>query len=146
MAPTGRMKKLPFKPTALRKPSLPRLVSSEDASKGGHNDDGLALFRRSKEMEPIVAADRERRMRKKRRQDEERRRQSDLLDKRGREDFESLDGLSPRDDQPDLPEQPPRAWGQSTPAIDLSRPDEGEDGFRFVLLLFHDAGSIRTWE
>ncbi|EQK98375.1 Ubiquitin [Ophiocordyceps sinensis CO18] len=69
-------------------------------------------------------------MRKKRRQDEERRRQSDLLDKRGREDFESLDGLSPRDDQPDLPEQPPRAWGQSTPAIDLSRPDEGEDGFR----------------
>ncbi|KAM4055101.1 ubiquitin-2 like rad60 SUMO-like domain-containing protein [Hirsutella rhossiliensis] len=126
------MKKLPFKPTALRKPSLPRLASSEDDSKGGDNDDGLALFRRSKEMEPIMAADRERRMRKKQKQDDERRRQSALLAKRSRDDDDdddedSLDG--PHDDQLDFPEQPPSARDQSMPAVDLCRPENGEDGF-----------------
>ncbi|KAM3564073.1 hypothetical protein ARSEF4850_002012 [Beauveria asiatica] len=86
-------KKLPFKPTALRKarPTLTPSTSTEldslqnpagagDDSVGGRGDeqDSLALFRRAKEMAPIVEADRERRLRrlqqKQREQEKERRR------------------------------------------------------------------------
>ncbi|CAJ0545863.1 Ff.00g093360.m01.CDS01 [Fusarium sp. VM40] len=56
------MKKLPFKPTALRRPAP---ATQPEESKDS-DDDGLALFRRAKEMAPIVAADRERRLKKRR--------------------------------------------------------------------------------
>ncbi|KAH7256881.1 ubiquitin-2 like Rad60 SUMO-like-domain-containing protein [Fusarium tricinctum] len=56
------MKKLPFKPTALRRPAP---ATQPEESKDS-DDDGLALFRRAKEMAPIMAADRERRLRKRR--------------------------------------------------------------------------------
>ncbi|KAM3559244.1 hypothetical protein MY1884_003556 [Beauveria asiatica] len=90
---TAIQKKLPFKPTALRKarPTLTPSTSTEldslqnpagagDDSVGGRGDeqDSLALFRRAKEMAPIVEADRERRLRrlqqKQREQEKERRR------------------------------------------------------------------------
>ncbi|KAM3453295.1 hypothetical protein MY3296_003886 [Beauveria thailandica] len=90
---TAIQKKLPFKPTALRKarPTLTPSTSTEldslqnpagagDDSGGGRDDeqDSLALFRRAKEMAPIVEADRERRLRrlqqKQREQEKERRR------------------------------------------------------------------------
>ncbi|KAM3435731.1 hypothetical protein MY4824_004747 [Beauveria thailandica] len=90
---TAIQKKLPFKPTALRKarPTLTPSTSTEldslqnpagagDDSGGGRGDeqDSLALFRRAKEMAPIVEADRERRLRrlqqKQREQEKERRR------------------------------------------------------------------------
>ena len=69
-------KKLPFKPTALRnaRPKPTPSSSTEDdalqasaAAGYGRSDDKqdtLAMFRRAKEMAPIIEADRERRMRK----------------------------------------------------------------------------------
>ncbi|KAJ6790187.1 hypothetical protein PWT90_07893 [Aphanocladium album] len=72
-------KKLPFKPTALRnaRPKPTPTSSTEDellqaSARDHHGDDSgndkdqdtLALFRRAKEMAPIVEADRERRMRR----------------------------------------------------------------------------------
>ncbi len=72
-------KKLPFKPTALRnaRPKPTPSSSTEDdalqasaAAGYGRSDDGddkqdtLAMFRRAKEMAPIIEADRERRMRR----------------------------------------------------------------------------------
>lgn len=92
--PPTKMKKLPFKPTALRrlnntvtaspKPDTTTTSSSStltaNKSSSGtpakdaaavvaadDDDDGLALFRRRKEMEPRLAADREERMRRKQR-------------------------------------------------------------------------------
>lgn len=61
MASPPKKKKLPFKPTALRR-SAPKPTPVADDN--GSDDDGLSLFRRSKEMAPIVAADRERRMKR----------------------------------------------------------------------------------
>ncbi|KAH7023079.1 ubiquitin-2 like Rad60 SUMO-like-domain-containing protein [Ilyonectria destructans] len=61
MASPPKKKKLPFKPTALRR-SAPKPAPVADGK--GSDDDGLSLFRRSKEMAPIVAADRERRMKR----------------------------------------------------------------------------------
>ena len=58
-SPPKRLKKLPFKPTALRKTSLPKHASSDDDknapddddnNNSNNDDDGLALFRRAKEM------------------------------------------------------------------------------------------------
>ncbi|KHO10650.1 hypothetical protein MAA_11751 [Metarhizium robertsii ARSEF 23] len=57
-------KKLPFKATALRKAAL--LNVGTIADKKGSENDGLDLFRRSKEMEPLIAADHERRIKKQR--------------------------------------------------------------------------------
>lgn len=56
-----KKKKLPFKPTALRRSAAKHAPVAETK---GSDDDGLALFRRAKEMAPIVAADRERRMKR----------------------------------------------------------------------------------
>lgn len=77
------MKKLPFKPTALRKlnatPTTPAAPSpgqntttkkSASDTPAKEDDDGLDLFRRAKEMAPIVAADREERIRRKQRKAE----------------------------------------------------------------------------
>ncbi|KAK4069853.1 uncharacterized protein Triagg1_6648 [Trichoderma aggressivum f. europaeum] len=82
-----RKKKLPFKPTALRNvapPSQPTVSVEESKRSNGNGDDGddLDLFRQSREMAPIVAADRERKLNKwKQKQAEEERRLSDVADK-----------------------------------------------------------------
>ncbi|KAF4976280.1 hypothetical protein FZEAL_7031 [Fusarium zealandicum] len=60
-APAPKLKKLPFKPTALRR-AAPKPTQTEETKEGG--DDDLYLFRRSKEMAPIVAADAERRLKR----------------------------------------------------------------------------------
>ena len=73
MADAPRKKKLPFKPTALR------MAAPASQAEDNIADDDLALFKRSKEMAPIVAAEQMRRWKKKQRQmeeDEERRRSS----------------------------------------------------------------------
>ncbi|KAM0462264.1 hypothetical protein ACHAPV_003738 [Trichoderma viride] len=89
-------KKLPFKPTALRK-AAPE-SKPDDSVKNGkrkegsddEDDDGLGLFRQSREMESIVAAERARKLRKKQKQAEERR----LSDTVGRQLLDSdEDGL-----------------------------------------------------
>ncbi|KAG5966719.1 hypothetical protein E4U56_001184 [Claviceps arundinis] len=72
-----RAKKLPFKPTALRKCTTKFSASvAPDASidcEKVQNEDGLDIFRRSKEMQPIMEADRERRLlRRKLKEEEER--------------------------------------------------------------------------
>lgn len=69
-APSPKKKKLPFKRTALRR--APKPTPKDDSKEG--DDDDLDLFRRAKEMAPIVAADRERRMRRKQKHEEQRRR------------------------------------------------------------------------
>ncbi|EXU94613.1 hypothetical protein X797_012310 [Metarhizium robertsii] len=56
--------KLPFKATALRKAALLNIGTIADNE--GPENDGLDLFRRSKEMEPLIAADHERRIKKQR--------------------------------------------------------------------------------
>lgn len=84
-----RKKKLPFKPTALRNvapPSQPTVSVEESRRSNGNGDgddgDDLDLFRQSREMAPIVAADRERKLNKwKQKQAEEERRLSDIADK-----------------------------------------------------------------
>lgn len=80
-----RKKKLPFKPTALRNVapvSQPTVSVEESKRSDGNGDDDLDLFRQSREMAPIVAADRERKLNKwKQKQAEEERRLSDIADK-----------------------------------------------------------------
>jgi hypothetical protein len=82
-----KMKKLPFKPTALRKGAYTKPATPDSTSKGGNNDDGddddgLALFRRAKEMAPALAAERERKMRRKKQKEEERQRRASTEKKR----------------------------------------------------------------
>ncbi|EXU94785.1 SUMO-like Rad60 family protein [Metarhizium robertsii] len=77
--PHPTAKKLPFKATALRKAAL--LNVGTIADKKGSENDGLDLFRRSKEMEPLIAADHERRL-KKQRQEYTRRRSAESSAKR----------------------------------------------------------------
>ncbi|KAL6858383.1 ubiquitin-2 like Rad60 SUMO-like domain-containing protein [Trichoderma novae-zelandiae] len=90
-----RKKKLPFKPTALRNlaPAPKPAASTEDDKKSegdDDDDDGLDLFRQSREMAPIMAAERERRLnKKKQKQAEEERRMSDMADKQLLESFEN---------------------------------------------------------
>ncbi|KAM0564370.1 hypothetical protein ACHAPJ_000583 [Fusarium lateritium] len=83
------MKKLPFKPTALRR-AAPKPTQPEEPKDS--DDDDLALFRRAKEMAPIMAADRERRLKRHRAAEleAERRRHGAVGDKRSREDSEDV--------------------------------------------------------
>lgn len=132
-----KMKKLPFKPTALRKTSQLKLASSDDDTKG--DDDGLALFRRSKEMEPIVAADRERRLKKKQKQEEERRRRTSVaMGKRPLGDDD--DERAPHEDTETQHETSPLGRRQDELARDVFSTDASlttDDGpsFRFAELL-----------
>lgn len=77
--PHPTAKKLPFNATALRKAAL--LNVGTIAKKKGSENDELDLFRRSKEMEPLIAADHERRI-KKQRQEYTRRRSAESSAKR----------------------------------------------------------------
>lgn len=87
MADAPRKKTLPFKPTALRM-AAPTSQADNDA-----NDD-LDLFKRSKEMAPIVAAEQMRRWKKKQRQmeEEEERRRSSAGSKHALGDDDDDDG------------------------------------------------------
>lgn len=74
------MKKLPFKPTALRRAPATQTETPTD-NKGKeiegsqtNEDDGLGLFKRSSEMKSLLAADRERELRKIQKRDEEQKR------------------------------------------------------------------------
>ncbi|EXA52723.1 hypothetical protein FOVG_00883 [Fusarium oxysporum f. sp. pisi HDV247] len=124
------MKKLPFKPTALRKAApKPKPTESEDSKDS--DDDGLSLFRRSKEMAPIMAADQQRRWRRHREaeQEAERKRLEAIGEKRPREDFPDSDGLTNKDPGPKvsdgLPSLPGRAEG--TPVTDQPLTQDGAD-------------------
>ncbi|TFB05791.1 hypothetical protein CCMA1212_001941 [Trichoderma ghanense] len=124
-----RKKKLPFKPTALRNvaPASKPASTAEDGKKreGDDDDDGLDLFRQSREMERIVAAERERRLnKKKQKQAEEERRLSDMADKQLLESDENRE-----EDATVLPAKSSRGPGeaQATP-VDDSLTLDG-DGF-----------------
>ncbi|KHO11401.1 Ribonuclease H-like protein [Metarhizium robertsii ARSEF 23] len=65
-------KKLPFKATVLCKVTSQNVETIHD-EKLSAEDDGLDLFRRSKEMEPIIAAELQRSLKKKQRLEDERR-------------------------------------------------------------------------
>lgn len=93
----GTAKKLPFKPTALRKAgkagkaaATPSATPESDSKKDQGGDDeadptGLELFNRRKEMERILAADLERRAAKSRKQKEaERQRRRSSAKRRSR--------------------------------------------------------------
>ncbi|KAG6013324.1 hypothetical protein E4U43_007353, partial [Claviceps pusilla] len=75
-----KAKKLPFKPTALGK-TASRLAgaggASADTKKEQYGDDGLDLFRRSKEMQPIMEAERERRLLRKQRKQKQKQKQEE---------------------------------------------------------------------
>lgn len=121
-----RKKKLPFKPTALRNVaplSQPTVSVEESKRSDGNGGDDLDLFRQSREMAPIVAADRERKLNKwKQKQAEEERRLSDIADK------QLLD--SDKEDASQAPDEQSGAIEdvQATP-VDESLPLDG-DGFR----------------
>ncbi|KAK2589962.1 hypothetical protein QQS21_012353 [Conoideocrella luteorostrata] len=80
--PPLRAKKLPFKPTALRRSAAKPDPSPADKDETQVDDDDLRLFRRSKEMQPIMEADRERHLRKKQRLAEKRQRSAETAGKR----------------------------------------------------------------
>lgn len=130
-----KKKKLPFKPTALRR-------SIAKPSPAGRDDDGLSLFSRAKEMAPIVAADQERRMKRAQKhrdletkaQDQERR--SSAGEKRP---FEEDEGHSFFDDPRSYENVPRRAdtassqATRSSPAVQ-SAPHTMEDRTRLGIL------------
>ncbi|PHH69979.1 hypothetical protein CDD80_6328 [Ophiocordyceps camponoti-rufipedis] len=122
------MKKLPFKPTALRKSFLSDLASTAAAAAddSNNNDDGLGLFRRSKEMERVAAADRERRLRKKQKQAlEEKRQLEHHLGKRTHQDYD--DGRGPEDGSRPFAEEQgavPRQTSRDSPENGQSRIDD----------------------
>ncbi|QUC18707.1 uncharacterized protein UV8b_02948 [Ustilaginoidea virens] len=62
-----RAKRLPFKPTALRRRASTAGSPVAD-TKAAAEDDDLDLFRRGKEMQPVLEADRDRRLKKKKQQ------------------------------------------------------------------------------
>ena len=132
-----KTKKLPFKPTALRKSATPKASSPDDDSKKNKKDedDALALFRRSKEMAPIVARDRERRLQrlKKQKEAEERRRPS-ALEKRRLDDEAGNDDTKLIESQ--LRECSQQDEEASSFALDESVTVTG-DSFKLVPLDFH---------
>lgn len=127
-APAPKKKKLPFKPTALRR--APKPVPKEDNKES--DDDGLDLFRRSKEMAPIMAADRERRMRRKQKHEEERRR-SITSEKRPHDDLEEDEAPVQSSVQSSVQRSMSRETShleESQPAVDESMTVVG-DSFRY---------------
>lgn len=132
-SPPAVKKKLPFKPTALRRLAAPKPTPTpastqpdeeEEVKEGGDDDDddGLSLFRRAKEMAPIVAADRERRLKRhqKHQMDVERRIREAAREKRPREEEEeevvNQDDPVVSDDMDMDPEAAAAAASQSSPA------------------------------
>ncbi|KAF4444355.1 ubiquitin family protein [Fusarium austroafricanum] len=120
------MKKLPFKPTALRR-AAPKPTQPEDSKDS--DDDGLSLFRRAKEMAPIMAADQERRWKRHREagQEAERKRLEAAREKRPRDNSEDSKDADIASQDTDAkadkghPSLPLRADG--TPVTDQSSQD-----------------------
>lgn len=149
-----KKKKLPFKPTALRRTvSRPSQDGDDDntGKKSKEDDDDLALFRRGKEMAPIMAADLERRMRKRQKQRElkleleaKQRRQEAATDKRPREE-EMEENLSivnaPQEEHTPIPEPALEVGAMSlsedqsvdqAPSETLALPETQPDRIRFA--------------
>lgn len=119
-----KKKKLPFKPTAIGR-TAPR---PSPAAQGKEDEDDLALFRRSREMAPIVAADRERMLRKKQKQKEAGRQRSSTGEKH------SLDGSEePALRTHEVPELQPDGGLEGLQAPDDSM-TAAENSYRFVTL------------
>ncbi|KAF9774518.1 hypothetical protein IL306_007472 [Fusarium sp. DS 682] len=122
------MKKLPFKPTALRRAAT-KPAQSEDSKES--DDDGLSLFRRAKEMAPIMAADQERRWKRNREaeQEAERKRLETIGKKRPREDSQDSDELTSKDSDAKVGEGQPSLPGRAegTPVTDQSLTQDGAD-------------------
>ncbi|KAL3605590.1 hypothetical protein FPOAC2_00537 [Fusarium poae] len=124
------MKKLPFKPTALRKVA-PKPTQPEETNNS--DDDGLALFSRRKEMVPVMQADLDRRSKKRRAADleEERRQLEDTEEKPARDEPKDVQdsGIFSQDDhsnvQEDLPSVQPN---KETPAAEEASTQDGADG------------------
>jgi hypothetical protein len=131
------MKKLPFKPTALRKPA-PKPSQPEEAKDS--DDDGLALFRRRKEMAPIMAADLDRRLKKRRavELEEERRQIETTEEKRARDESEGIQDSSvlSQDGSNNVQEYPSSVPpNHETPTAEQVSTQDGADCTRFVSLL-----------
>ncbi|KAI1068452.1 hypothetical protein LB507_004790 [Fusarium sp. FIESC RH6] len=125
----ANMKKLPFKPTALRK-AAPKPSQPEEAKES--DDDGLALFRRRKEMAPIMAADLERRLKKRRaaEEEEERRRLQTTGEKRTRDDSEDAkDPEIPSQGEPSNAHEGPSSTqlNNETPVAEPALTQDGHD-------------------
>jgi hypothetical protein len=136
------MKKLPFKPTALRK-AAPKPSQPEESKES--DDDGLALFRRRKEMAPIMAADLERRLKKRRaaEEEEERRRLQTTGEKRTRDDSEDAkDSEIPIQGEPSNAHEGPSSaqLNNETPIAEPASTQDGHDQTRSASLL-HNLGS-----
>lgn len=130
------MKRLPFKPTALRK-AAPKPSQPEEAN--GSDDDGLSLFSRRKEMEPIVQADRDRRTKKRRAADleEERRQLETTEEKQARDEPEDAkdSGVLSQDDSNNVQEDPPSVQPSSdTLVAELASTQDGAECARFAFL------------
>ncbi|XEU97936.1 hypothetical protein FSHL1_003223 [Fusarium sambucinum] len=128
------MKKLPFKPTAMRK-AAPKPTQPEEANDS--DDDGLALFSRRKEMVSVMQADIDRRSKKRRASDfEEERRQLEATEEKPArdkpEDVQDSRVFSQGDHndvQEDLPSAQP---SEETPAAEEASAQDGADGARFA--------------
>lgn len=125
-----RKKKLPFKPTALRRPSLPKPSASPDDA-DVNKDDGLALFSRKKEMEATLAADRERNLRRKLRKEKEKRLKRESNSKRLLEyEEEDRRASTPREHDAQMSPAREGLCPGEPPATDEST--AAGDSFRFV--------------
>lgn len=79
MSDPAPKRRLPFKPTALRKSKSD--AEAAKASEDGEDDD-LALFRRSRHMMPLMTADAERRVKREKEKEEARKRRSETAERR----------------------------------------------------------------
>ena len=134
LATSPKKKKLPFKPTALRRAAAPK-PSQKDEGKES-DDDNLALFRRAKEMAPTLAADVERRRRRRQQKEEEERRRAAAAEKRPRDDTDEPEqttrkSVSRSREPSQHVEQQPLVLGDD-PAVDESMTVKG-DSFRLVI-------------
>lgn len=104
------MKKLPFKPTALRRaaPATQTETPTEDKGKDieglqTKEDDGLGLFKRSSEMKSLLAADRDREFRKIQKREEEQKRKHKEEEAERRKSSPDEPAKTVRDDKDDDP-------------------------------------------
>ena len=78
MSDPAPKRRLPFKPTALRKTQSDGQELKESADDEG---DGLGLFRRSRHMVSLMAADAERRVKREKEKEEARKRRSETAER-----------------------------------------------------------------
>ncbi|KAM0353515.1 hypothetical protein ACHAPU_001527 [Fusarium lateritium] len=132
------MKKLPFKPTALRR-AAPKPTQPEESNDS--DDDSLALFRRSKEMAPIMAADLERRTKKRRAAElEAEQRQLEATEKRSQDSSEDMKDVKPTSEDSDVKPSgdlsSPAGPSNETPVADQSLTQDAAVRTRFAYHLY----------